>query len=290
MNSETTQVASVISQMKSAKLSGLMPDDLVIDGQLHRFRPDWEPKPSKKRAWYVLFNFRTDAGAELISGAFGWFKGADNYAYNVELTGYHPSPSEKNRLDEARAETRRTSEQARQAEAKAAADRALKIWNACSVYGFSAYLQRKKITALGCRFSRGSIVLPVRSFDGHLHGLQFIDSEGGKIFMTGTVKKGHFCPLSSVDDPNGYVGIAEGYATGCTAHMATGWPVFVAFDAGNLEPVAKAIRQWYPQAKIVIFADDDYQNPENPGRTKAVTAALSVSGVVLLPPKINEVA
>ena len=160
----------------------------------------------------------------------------------------------------------------------------------CGVNGHSAYLQRKKIAGLGCRYSRGSIVLPVRSFDGNLHGLQFIDGEGNKRFLTGTVKKGHFCPLASVDDPSGYMGIAEGYATGCTAHMATGWPVFVAFDAGNLEPVAKAIRQRYPLAKIVIFADDDFDNPDNPGRTKAEAAALAVGGVVLLPHDINEVA
>lgn len=282
---------NVIAQMEAVRLTGLTPADLVIDGNLQRFRPSWEPKPSKRRAWYVLFNFRTDAGTELISGSFGWFKGADSYVFTVELEpGFQLSPAEKQRVDQAQAESQRKARLLKQEEAKAAADKALEIWNACGVKGHSAYLQRKKIAGLGCRYSRGSVVIPVRSFDGMLHGLQFIDAGGNKRYLTGTVKKRHFCPLASVDDPNGYMGIAEGYATGCTAHMATGWPVFVAFDAGNLEYVAEAVRQRYPHSKIVIFADDDFDNPDNPGRTKAEAAARAVGGVVVLPPHQGEVA
>jgi len=282
---------SVLSQMEAVSLTGLTSADLVIDGQLHRFRPSWEPKRSKKRAWYVLFTFRTDAGTELISGSFGWFKVADSYVFNVELGGgFQLSAVEKQRIDQDQAESRRKARLLRQQEAKAAADKALTIWNACGVNGHSAYLQRKKVAGLGCRYSRGSVVIPVRSFDGMLHGLQFIDGEGNKRYLTGTVKKRHFCPLASVDDPDGYMGIAEGYATGCTAHMATGWPVFVAFDAGNLEYVAEAVRQRFPNAKIVLFADDDFDNPDNPGRIKAEAAARAVGGVVLLPPHVGEVA
>ena len=219
-------LTNVINQMVDVGLTGLSADDLVIDGQIQRFRPDWEPKPSKKRAWYVLFNFRTDSGTDLVSGAFGWFKGADSYSYNIELkAGYQLSPTERQRIDEEQAESRRKARFLKQEEAKAAAEKSQSIWSACGVNGHSNYLQRKKIAGIGCRYSRGSIVLPVRGFDGVLHGLQFIDADGNKRFLTGTVKKRHFCPLASVDDPNSYMGIAEGYATGCTAYMATGWPV-----------------------------------------------------------------
>ena len=34
-------------------------------------------------------------------------------------------------------------------------------------------------------------------------------------------------------------------------------PVAVAFDAGNLEPVARALREKWPRPRIVIAADDD---------------------------------
>lgn len=274
----------IVAQMSTVSLTGLTPADLVTDGKLHRFRPSWEPKPNKKRAWYVLFSFRTDSGSELISGSFGWFKGAESYVYNVELYPEQKlSPTERTRLDQEQAEKRRLADQERQAEAQRAADKALSIWNACSINGHSSYLQRKKIAGVNVRYSRGSIVVPVQDFDGKLYGLQFIDGEGNKRFLTGTQKKGRFCLLAMVADQSGSVGVCEGYATGVSCYMATQWPIFVAFDAGNLEPVARAIRERHPQMKIVIFADDDFDNPDNPGRRHAEAAARSVGGIALFP-------
>lgn len=281
---------SVIEQMESQGLGGLTAGDLVIDGKLHRFKPEWEPKANKKRGWYVLFRFSTDSGTELVSGSFGWFKGADSFAFNVELKpGFALSPVERARLDQEQSEKHRLAEQEREIEANRTADRSLAIYNACSAGGHSPYLQRKKIAAISVRFSRGSIVLPVLDLDGRFYGLQFIDPDGNKKFLTGTRKKGHFCPLGEVKDQHGYMGVTEGYATGVSCHMATQWPVFVAFDAGNLQPVAESVRGKYPAAKIVIFSDEDFGNPENPGRTKATLAAQAVGGIALFP-RIDEVA
>ena len=50
----------VIQQMADVGLTGLVIADLVVDGKMQRFRPDWEPKVKKKRAWYILFPFKTD--------------------------------------------------------------------------------------------------------------------------------------------------------------------------------------------------------------------------------------
>lgn len=77
--------------------------------------------------------------------------------------------------------------------------------------------------------------------------------------------------------------ISEGYATGASIRMATKWIVFVAFDAGNLIHVAKAVRAKYMQAKIVICGDDDFGNPDNPGRIKAEKAAKAVNGIAVFP-------
>ncbi len=57
----------------------------------------------------------------------------------------------------------------------------------------------------------------------------------------------------------------------------------VAFGAGNLEPVTKAMRQTFPDLPMVICADDDYRIEGNPGRTKAAAAALAVGGVMVSP-------
>jgi putative DNA primase/helicase len=63
-------------------------------------------------------------------------------------------------------------------------------------------------------------------------------------------------------------------------------PVFTTsllFDAGNLAPVAKTLREKMPDARIIICADDDYQTEGNPGVTKAKEAARICGGVVATP-------
>jgi len=58
------------------------------------------------------------------------------------------------------------------------------------------------------------------------------------------------------------------------------------FDAGNLEPVAAAIRRKWPAARIVVAADDDRETlvpRENPGLHFARKAAAAVDGAVAIP-------
>ena len=66
----------------------------------------------------------------------------------------------------------------------------------------------------------------------------------------GLAKVGHFHLLGA---PQWIVLVAEGYATAASLHMATGFPVAVAFDAGNLVHVAKALRARYRGVRIVHF-------------------------------------
>lgn len=77
--------------------------------------------------------------------------------------------------------------------------------------------------------------------------------------------------------------VCEGFATGASIHEATGHAVVVAFDRGNLEPVAKALRKQYPDAALIVAADDDHMTDGNPGRTDAKAAALAVGGTVVVP-------
>ncbi|MEJ8813380.1 toprim domain-containing protein [Variovorax ureilyticus] len=73
-------------------------------------------------------------------------------------------------------------------------------------------------------------------------------------------------------------------------HEATNDAVAVAFNSGNLEPVARALRAKYPSLPIVIAADDDHATrdpksgePMNPGLTAARAAAAAVGGLVAVP-------
>ena len=134
--------------------------------------------------------------------------------------------------------------------------------------------------------------------DKELRGLQTISPEGEKRFMYGMEKNGNFHLISdpgkdlSKDLAQGEIILAEGYATGATLHMATGKPVAVAFDAGNLEPVAKKLREKFPNAAITICADNDHQHtrktpegvePWNKGVELAQRAAQEVGGKVVVP-------
>jgi len=63
--------------------------------------------------------------------------------------------------------------------------------------------------------------------------------------------------------------------------------VAVAFDAGNLLPVARAVRRLYPAALLVLCGDDDRataaRTGTNTGRVKADAAARAVGGVAVFP-------
>lgn len=178
-------------------------------------------------------------------------------------------------------------EDARHAEkVRTCGERAKQIWSKLPDSGKSEYLNRKKVGAYGVRFSRGSIVVPVRNAAGDLVGLQFVDADGNKKFLTGTPKSGCWHLIGEMpaqDDAQALVWIAEGYATGATVYMATGCPVAVAFDAGNLMPVAKALRALLPAARFAIAADNDSTTPGNPGVSKAQAAAQDVGAVVVAP-------
>ncbi|MBD1399435.1 DUF3987 domain-containing protein [Pelovirga terrestris] len=143
------------------------------------------------------------------------------------------------------------------------------------------YLERKGIKANGLRQYKDALVVPVRDSGGTLHGLQFIDQDGGKNFLTGTVKAGHYHSIGG--KPETVLCLAEGYATAATIHEATGQPVAVCFDAGNLKPVAEVLREKFPDIKIVICADNDTGTKGNPGLSKATEAANTVSGLLAAP-------
>lgn len=173
-----------------------------------------------------------------------------------------------------------------------AASQAATVWGHGSEIGQSAYLKRKGVQPYGVRFGAdGWLLVPVRDADGALWNVQRIAPEkpangAEKLFLKGGRKSGlwHLCGNS--------VGasvllIAEGYGTAASLHEATGRPVAIAFDAGNLMHVAKALRQQHPAALIVLCGDDDVhtfsQTGRNPGRDKATAAAEAVQGIAVFP-------
>ncbi len=203
-----------------------------------------------------------------------------------------PDPATVARLASERAERERLQNELTASRHAAASDEALALWDAASDTGTSPYLIRKGVQGHGVRFTPdGVLLVPLRDAAGQLWNVQTIAPEKpfngtDKLFLKGGRKSGlwHLC-----GDPAGALVllVAEGYATAASVHQATGRPVAVAFDAGNLPHVAKALHQAHPAALIVICGDDDLQTFEekghNPGRDKATAAARAVAGLAVFP-------
>lgn len=184
-------------------------------------------------------------------------------------------------------------EKARKAEREAklaAAHRAWNIWRRLPEQGRSEYLERKKVSGFDVRYARGMLAIPVRRVsDGVMTSIQWIPGapKAQKLFTENSEIDGCCHVIGQIKNVDTLV-IAEGYATGASVFMATGYPVAVAFNAGNLLPVAKAWREKLPHARIVIAGDDDTEtriNGElvNVGRIKATEAAAAVGGVAVFP-------
>ena len=149
------------------------------------------------------------------------------------------------------------------------------------------YLARKGVQAHGLKQDRrGNLLVPMRDLDGTLWSVQTIAKDGGKLFAKGGRKQGTHAVLGDLQPGAPFI-IAEGFATAATMREATGLPVVVAFDAGNLERVALAYRERSPTQRIIIAADNDHQREAegkpNVGREKGQATATAVDGVLLLP-------
>jgi len=124
----------------------------------------------------------------------------------------------------------------------------------------NAYLKRKGVLPLGDMRQEkdGRLVLPLLNAEGETVSLQFIGADSEKRFLPGGEKKGCFFPVPAKDGgKSGPLLIGEGTATVLSCCMATGYAGLVAFDAGNLLPVAEMARQKYPGREIILCADND---------------------------------
>ena len=246
----------------------------------------------EKRGWYWL-NEITIEGQRYIVGAYGVYHGNDPGKRKVELRRDAKAIALSKEQKEAIA-ARQKANQARMkalraAKAERAAQEATRVWRAYVEEGASDYLARKGVGAHGVRFSPagGTLAVPMMDAGGKVWGLQLIRGKdrGNKLekqyWPKGVATQGHWHLLGGI--PKDLVLLAEGYATAATLHEATGLPVAVAFDAGNLLHVATAIKNAYRRVRILVCADDDYRTDGNPGITAAQAAAHAVDGAWVAP-------
>jgi phage/plasmid primase-like uncharacterized protein len=167
------------------------------------------------------------------------------------------------------------------------------MWTAATPTQAHPYLAEKDVQAHGTRQdAEGRLIVPLRDADGRIWSLQRIGNDGFKQFQEGgRVEGGHFV-IGDVRQ-SGPLLIAEGFATAATLHEMSGMPAIVAFNAGNLLPVALTYRGLYSDRAIYIAGDNDWQRETerdaqgrlkiNVGRVKAEEAAAAIAGQAVLP-------
>ena len=261
---------------KTLQAAGLTPPDTLIPGKLHRFPSNG--KRSDTAGWCKLF-------PDGLGGTYGDFRSG--------LSETWQSRANERMTKEERDAFRRQMEQARR-ERDAEEEKLhleampgfLRLWNQSrqDVDLTHAYLAVKGgIRPFGIRQLGQALIVPVWGADKALHGLQFIQPDGSKKFKVGTRKAGSWCVLKPEGIPPtdwSIILVAEGWATAASLHTATGLPVFIAFDCGNLSAVAQAVRSQFPAARLLFCADDDAHGK---GQNLARLAAQQNNGMAIIP-------
>lgn len=150
--------------------------------------------------------------------------------------------------------------------------REIPVTKAAAILG---YAPKSKSEPLSGRL----IVVPVKVND-RLSTLELIDELGKKAALFGGAKGGGYWAAQPLPEGNGQgvtLMIGEGVATALSAKEATGFIAIAALTCGNLQRVAKELRERYPAATMILLAD------VGKGQSKAEQAAHAVDGLLAIP-------
>lgn len=253
----------------------------IMDGQRHRVATV-EDKHGKQSGVYRGFLDRRPGG---------WFINyhravSDKEVTNWAATGGESDPATRLHI---RAGARQAQDDAVRSRAET---HAAKTLAAKSLYDrlpavdpAHPYLVRKGITPTPeLRETRnGALVVPFFNTAGEFRTLQYIPPEGEKFLFKDAPKQGNYLVVGGALEPGQPVLYAEGYATARSLNMATGNPVVMTIDAGNMLAVAKVLHERFPDNPHVFMADFDHAKDENKGLLMATAAAELVGGQVHYP-------
>ncbi|UEQ17618.1 DUF5710 domain-containing protein (plasmid) [Xanthomonas phaseoli pv. manihotis] len=252
----------------------------IMDGKKHRIEVEGDKK-GEKAGFYV---------GHLDGHPAGYIK---NNRTGIEMKwkskGYSLDPEQKAAMQaEAAAKLAARVEQQQREQERAAQRVGKQMADLVPVVAPTPYLEAKGITPqAGVYTDRDGqkTYIPAIDADGKQWTMQYIQEDGTKRFATESRKQGCFHPIGGLYAIAAApaIVIGEGYATAAQVSQALGYGTVAAFDSGNLEAVAKALHEKYPDKPIVIAGDDDQAVQNNPGKTKAKEAARAVGGTAFFP-------
>jgi putative DNA primase/helicase len=130
----------------------------------------------------------------------------------------------------------------------------------------------------------GAVVMPLVDYALMPWNVQIIFESGKKSFLKGGRKSGLFHLIAGEPESDSdVVAVVEGYATGASVRMASGWNVAVALDSGNIPKVAALMPELFPGKTYMIVADNDVETDGNPGVTKGLEAAALINAHLAVP-------
>lgn len=189
----------------------------------------------------------------------------------VQTTDHHLATTHAIAITESKLE--------KQIEEENAAAKATRLFAVAIPCDGHPYLTARGVKCHGIRQNETTLLIPLRDKNKKLHSLQAIAPDGQTQLLPGGRVKGCF---HAIDGNPDVLLICESYVAGASLHEATGYAVAVAFNAENLELVARDLRSHFPQVKIVIAANEDHLTKGNPDLVIAQAAA-AVGGVVAIP-------
>lgn len=234
------------------------PDRLITDGRIHRYSNDRAKRNSN--AWYVAYvnNYTNGSFLVVVANDFAHpiegnivFKGCGD---NGSLT-----PRELRALSKKIEQARNfaSKEKAKDQEEKGRLARKIFAELPQAEISLSPYALRKGLRKVsGCAIDGDIMVMPLYNKQGHIMSLQYIYPDGRKKLLEGARKKGCFGYVQGSGKPY-YV--CEGFATASSVNEATGHPVVIAVDCGNLRDATESAMAFFnlKPSDIVIVADND---------------------------------
>lgn len=246
---------------------GLNPGELIQSGKIERFSTGGK---KSKDCWYIANVYNDAVYVSYGNWSTGLSEKYSDYGENKTAKEIAEIKTEFNKLQ-------KEIESLKIKEYEKASKKAITIWSKAKD-GEHPYLEKKQIKNYGAKIYKGSLVIPVYK-DKKIVSLQFINLDG-KRFLSGGEKSGGAYVIKGSTE---CIIICEGFSTGASIHEATGYQIYIAFDAGNLLKVSKRIRAMFPDLKVIIACDNDKYKEKNIGVEAGTVAASAIKAELVIP-------